>query len=110
MKLPSYGRVLATVYALASTTAFLRVQLIDRPESLAGVYLTVLIMPWSLFLLFLVGGLGIESQIFNVVFVTAAIAVNTALLWSLSRRPGEPSAVAAGDEDGDPREDAQPRP
>ena len=81
------SRVIASLYTVAAAILYFLVMFTDQAEPLAGVFLTILIIPWSLFMLFLVGGLGLDSPIFGALFVAAAIIVNSALLFSLSARP-----------------------
>ena len=56
--------------------------LVAKPgESLAGIFLVPLALPWSLTLSWIIQRTGIDSTLFNMVFLLVGILVNTIILY-----------------------------
>jgi len=56
--------------------------LIAKPgESLAGVYIAMLALPWSTVLMWLTDGLGIDSLAFSFLFLLVGLLLNAAILY-----------------------------
>jgi hypothetical protein len=59
--------------------------LIARPgQSLAGVYVVMLAFPWSMVLVWLMDGMGIDSVVFSSLFLLLGLFVNGAILYYAS--------------------------
>ncbi len=50
-------------------------------ESLAGVYVVMLALPWSTLLVWLMDGLGIDSIVFSSLFLLLGLFANAAILY-----------------------------
>jgi len=58
--------------------------LIAKPgESLAGIFVVPLAMPWSLVLSWVMDRTGIDSMLFNMVFLLIGLLLNTVILYYL---------------------------
>lgn len=74
---------IAGVY-LATGLAAWTLPLIAKPgESLAGVYIAMLAIPWSTVLVWLMDGLGIDSMVFSFAFLLLGLVANTAILYAV---------------------------
>ena len=76
---------LTAAYVLLSLAAALLPLLAKEGESLAGVYLVLVALPWSIMLGRLTARFGIDSIVFNYVFLLFGIFVNALVLyWTVS--------------------------
>ena len=77
--------VLTAVYVLLSLAAAALPLLAKKGESLAGVYLVLVALPWTIVLGSLTERFGIDSLVFNYAFLLFGIFVNAVLLyWSVT--------------------------
>jgi len=72
---------ITAVYVVVSLAAAALPLLAKEGESLAGVYLALVALPWSIVLGSFVDRLGIDSLVFNYAFLLLGIFVNATLLY-----------------------------
>ena len=76
---------LTALYVLLSLAAAALPLLAKKGESLAGVYLVLVALPWTIVLGRFTARFGIDSIVFNYIFLSLGVFVNAVLLyWTVS--------------------------
>jgi len=77
--------IITSIYLLLVAGAFLVMFLAKEDESLAGIFVVLVAMPWTILLTWIVDNLGIDSMVFNTVFSALACMLNA---WIISFKKG----------------------
>ena len=72
---------IAGLYLVLGLAAWTLPLIAKRGESLAGVYIAMLALPWSAVLTWLTDGLGIDSLAFSFLFLLVGLLLNAAILY-----------------------------
>ena len=75
--------ILTSIYLLLVAGAFLVMFLAKEDESLAGIFVVLVAMPWTVLLTWIVDNLGIDSMVFNTVFSALACMLNAWIIYSV---------------------------
>ena len=70
-------------YILLVVAAFAVMFLAKEDESLAGIFVVLVAMPWTILLSWIVDSLGIDSIVFNTVFSALACMLNAWIIYSV---------------------------
>jgi len=73
---------LTVFYLLLVVSAFAILFAAKKDDSLAGIFVVMVAMPWSIFLTWLIETLSIESMAFNTVFMAVGCFLNAVILYS----------------------------
>lgn len=73
---------LTVIYLLLVVAAFAVLFAAQQDDSLAGIFVVMVAMPWSIFLTWLTETLSIESMAFNTVFLAVGCYLNAVILYS----------------------------
>ena len=71
------------IYLLLVVAAFSLMLMAKQDESLAGIYVVIVAMPWTILLAWISDTLGIDSIIFNTVFLALGCILNAMIIYSL---------------------------
>ena len=71
------------IYVLLVVAAFSLMLMAKQDESLAGIYVVIVAMPWTILLMGITDTLGIDSIIFNTVFLALGCILNAMIIYSL---------------------------
>jgi len=74
---------LTVIYLLLVVAAFSVMLMAKQDESLAGIYVVIVVMPWTLLLTWISDISGIDSITFNTVFLAVGCILNAIILYSL---------------------------
>ena len=74
---------LTVIYLLFVVAAFTVMFMAKQDESLAGIFVVMVAMPWTILLTWFTGTLGIDSIAFNTVFLAVGCILNAIILYSL---------------------------
>jgi hypothetical protein len=75
------GLLIAAAYLLVAVAAIGLVFVVD--DGLAGVFAVMIIQPWGSVLVWIMDTFGIDSFVFNVLFMLAGAAVNGWLIYRI---------------------------
>ena len=75
--------IVTAIYILLVVAAFAVMFLAKEDESLAGIFVVLVAMPWTILLTWIVGNLGIDSMIFNTVFSALGCMLNAWIIYSV---------------------------
>ena len=82
--------ILTSIYLLLVAGAFLVMFLAKEDESLAGIFVVLVAMPWTILLSWIIDNLGMDSIVFNTAFSALGCMLNAWIIYSvisfLSRR------------------------
>jgi hypothetical protein len=76
--------ILTSIYLLLVAGAFLVMFLAKEDESLAGIFVVLVAMPWTVLLSWIIDNLGIDSIVFNAVFSALGCMLNAWIIYSVS--------------------------
>ena len=76
--------IITGIYILLAVGAFAVMFLAKEDESLAGIFVVLVAMPWTILLSWVVDNLGIDSIVFNTVFSALACILNAWIIYSAS--------------------------
>lgn len=82
-KISKAAIILTGIYLLLVVAAFSLMFMAKQDESLAGIFVALVAMPWTILLSWLTDTLGINSIIFNTVFLAVGCTLNAIILYSL---------------------------
>lgn len=74
---------LTVIYLLLVVAAFSLMFMAKQDESLAGIYVVLVAMPWTILLSWFTDSLGVDSITFNTVFLAVGCTLNAIILYSL---------------------------
>ena len=73
--------ILTTLYLVLAMFAFAVMLMASQGESLAGIFVVLVAMPWTILLTWLVDYLGIDSIVFNTIFLAFGCLLNAFILY-----------------------------
>ena len=76
--------IFTSIYLLLVAGAFLVMFLAKEDESLAGIFVVLVAMPWTILLSWIVDSLSIDSMVFNSVFSALGCMLNAWIIYSAS--------------------------
>lgn len=82
-KISKAAIILTGIYVLLVVAAFSLMLMAKQDESLAGIYVVIVAMPWTILLAWITDTLGIDSIIFNTVFLALGCILNAMIIYSL---------------------------
>ena len=88
-KLPASRRsvtavIVTGIYILLVVGAFAVMFLAKEDESLAGIFVVLVAMPWTVLLSWIIDSLGVDSIVFNSVFSALGCMLNAWVIYSVS--------------------------
>lgn len=72
---------LTVIYLLLVVAAFTVLFMAMQDESLAGIFVALVAMPWTILLTWLVDNLGIDSIVFNTIFLALCCMLNAFIIY-----------------------------
>ena len=75
--------IITGIYLLLVVGAFAVMFLAKEDESLAGIFVVLVAMPWTMLLLWIMDNLGIDSIVFNTVFSALACMLNAWIIYAV---------------------------
>lgn len=82
--------IITGIYLALAAAAFAVMLLAQQGDSLAGIFVVLVAVPWSLLLSWVVDAFGIDSMVFNTLFLALGCLLNAGIIYSvitfLSRR------------------------
>ena len=75
--------VLTIIYLLLVLAAFTLMFTAKQDESLSGIFVVLLAMPWTMLLTWFTDTLGIDSIVFNTVFLALCCILNAVIIYSM---------------------------
>jgi hypothetical protein len=84
-KISKAAIILTGIYLLLVVAAFSLMLMAKQDESLAGIYVVIVAMPWTILLTWITDTPGIDSIIFNTVFLALGCILNAMIIYSLIR-------------------------
>jgi len=82
-KISKAAIILTGIYLLLVVAAFSLMLMAKQDESLAGIYVVIVAMPWTILLAWITDTLVIDSIIFNTVFLALGCILNAVIIYSL---------------------------
>ena len=80
----SVAAVIVTgIYILLVIGAFAVMFMAKEDESLAGIFVVLVAMPWTVLLTWIVDNLGIDSMVFNTAFSALGCMLNAWIIYSV---------------------------
>ena len=76
--------IVTGIYVLLVVAAFAVMFLAKEDESLAGIFVVLVAMPWTILLSWIIDSLGIDSTVFNTVFSALGCMLNAWIIYSAS--------------------------
>ena len=73
--------ILTNLYLILAVFAFAVMIIASQGESLAGIFVVLVAMPWTILLTWLVDSLGIDSIVFNTIFLALGCLLNAFILY-----------------------------
>ena len=75
--------IVTGIYLLLVIAAFAVLLLAKEGESLAGIFVVLVAMPWTMLLSWIMDNLGIDSIVFNSVFSALACILNAWIIYAV---------------------------
>jgi len=75
--------IVTGIYILLVVGAFAVLFLAQEDESLAGIFVVLVAMPWTILLTWIVDSLGMDSMVFNTVFSALGCMLNAWIIYSV---------------------------
>jgi hypothetical protein len=75
--------IITGIYLLLVVGAFAVMFLAKEDESLAGIFVVLVAMPWTMLLPWIMDNLGIDSIVFNTVFSALACMLNAWIIYAV---------------------------
>lgn len=82
-KISKAAIILTGIYLLLVVAAFSLMLMAKQDESLAGIYVVIVAMPWTILLTWITDTSGIDSFTFNMVFLALGCILNAMIIYSL---------------------------
>ena len=76
--------IITGIYILLVVGAFAVMFLAKEDESLAGIFVVLVAMPWTILLTWIIDNLGMDSMVFNTVFSALGCMLNALIIYSVS--------------------------
>lgn len=73
--------ILTTLYLVLAVFAFAVMLMASQGESLAGIFVVLVAMPWTILLTWLLDNLGIDSIVFNTIFLALCCMLNAFIIY-----------------------------
>lgn len=84
--LSKVGIGVAGLYLMVALAAWVLPWIAKPGESLAGIFVVPLAVPWSLLLGWIMDTTGVDSMVFKAVFLLVGISINAAILYFLTAK------------------------
>jgi len=81
MKKSTTAITLTVIYLLLVVASFSVMFMAKQDESLAGIFVALVAMPWTILLTWLVDSLGIDSIVFNTIFLALCCMLNAFIIY-----------------------------
>ena len=75
--------ILTTIYLLLVVGAFAVMFMAKPDESLSGIFVVLVAMPWTMLLTWLTDTLGIDSIVFNTLFLALSCILNAVIIYTM---------------------------
>lgn len=75
--------VLTAIYLLIAVAAFAVMFMAMQDDSMAGIFVVMVAMPWTILLTWFTDTLGIDSIAFNTAFLAVGCILNAVILYTL---------------------------
>ena len=75
--------IVTEIYMLLVVGAFAVMLLAKEDESLAGIFVVLVAMPWTMLLSWTMDNLGVDSIVFNTVFSALACMLNAWIIYAV---------------------------
>ena len=75
--------IITGIYLLLVVGAFAVMLLAKEDESLAGIFVVLVAMPWTMLLSWIMDNLGVDSTVFNTVFSALACMLNAWIIYAV---------------------------
>ncbi len=73
--------ILTTVYIIVSILAFVLMFATMATNSLSGIFVVLVALPWSSFFVSLIDSIGIDSIVLNTVLMAVGVAINALIIY-----------------------------
>ena len=80
----SVALILTGIYLVLAAAAFAVMFLAEPDDSLAGIFVVLVAMPWTLLLSWVVDAFGIDSLAFNTTFSALGCLVNAGIIYAVT--------------------------
>jgi len=75
--------IITGIYVLLAVAAFALMFLAKEDESLAGIFVVLVAMPWTMLLSWIMDNLGVDSIVFTTVFSALACMLNAWFIYAV---------------------------
>jgi hypothetical protein len=80
----SVALILTGIYLVLAAAAFAVMFLAEPEDSLAGIFVVLVAMPWTLLLSWVVDAFGIDSLAFNTIFSALSCLLNAGIIYAIT--------------------------
>jgi len=80
----SIALILTGIYLVFAAAAFAVMFMAEPEDSLAGIFVVLVAMPWTLLLSWVIDVFGIDSLAFNTIFSALGCLLNAAIIYAVT--------------------------